>query len=322
MFSRDVLAIDCASVAQRIQRVIKAHVLGTLRRRGVVVGLGGDLDSSVVAALSAGALGREKVLGLILPERDSPGDVVTSGQAVGGHLGVPTIVEDITSTLAAAGCYERQEEAVRMVFPAYDGDGAFTIGPIEPAGDEPVGFELTLHAPSGETATARMPPAAHRELVAATNLKQRARAMVEYYYADRLRFAVAGTPSRIEFDQGFFVKQGDGAADFKPIAHLYKTQVRALAEHLGLPAEVLERSPGGAPALESLGGGYLALPYDRLDLCLYALNHQVSPSEAAPVVELSPDEVERVYRDLESKRRATRYEHLGPLFVHPVEEVG
>ena len=157
----------------------------------------------------------------------------------------------------------------------------------------------------------RLPPAAYLQLVAATNFKQRMRKMIEYYHADRLNYAVAGTPNRLEYDQGFFVKQGDGAADVKPIAHLYKTQVYALAEYLGVPEEIRRRPPTtdtfSLPQTQE--EFYFALPYDQMDLCLYAQNHGVAADEVAPRVGLTAEQVERVFRDIEAKRRATRYLH-------------
>jgi NAD+ synthase len=162
-----------------------------------------------------------------------------------------------------------------------------------------------------------MPVAAYMQLIAATNFKQRARTMMEYYHADRLNYAVGGTPNLLEYDQGFFVKQGDGAADFKPIAHLYKSQVYALAEHLGVPAEIRRRPPttDTYSLAQSQEEFYFALPYDRMDLCLYAYNHQVPAAEAAPVVGITPQQVERVYRDIEAKRRVAHYLHAPPLLV-------
>ena len=128
-----------------------------------------------------------------------------------------------------------------------------------------------------------MPPAAYLQIVAATNFKQRVRKMMEYYHADRLNYAVAGTPNRLEYDQGFFVKLGDGAADVKPIAHLYKTQVYALAEYLGVPEEIRRRPPTtdtfSLPQTQE--EFYFALPYAKMDLCLYGHNHGVPAAEVA-----------------------------------------
>jgi NAD+ synthase len=178
-------------------------------------------------------------------------------------------------------------------------------------------FQLTVQRGDGSQATERLPLDAYLKLVAATNYKQRARKMTEYFHADRLNFAVAGTPNKLEYDQGFFVKQGDGAADVKPIAHLYKTQVYALAKELGVPAEVTARAPTtdtySMPQTQE--EFYFALPYDRMDLCLYALEHRVSAADCAAALGLSVDQVERVYKDIESKRRFAAYLHAAPALL-------
>ncbi len=135
-----------------------------------------------------------------------------------------------------------------------------------------------------------MPPAAYLQMVAATNFKQRTRKMMEYYHADRLNYAVAGTPNRLEYDQGFFVKQGDGAADFKPIAHLYKTQVYALAAHLGVPEEIRRRPPTTDTfSLAQTPGGVLlraAVPA-RWTCACGRTTTQVPAAEVAPVLGLT-----------------------------------
>lgn len=324
MFSRDVLKIDAAAVAETIQAQIREQVLGTLRRKGAVVGLSGGIDSSVVAALCARALGKERVLGLFMPEHHSSDDSLMLGQMLVSAIGIEAQIENLGPTLEAAGCYRRQEEAIRTVFPEYGpGFKSKITLPSILDGNRLNVFQLTIQTPQGEIKSSRMKPAAYLQLVAATNFKQRLRKMMEYYHADRLNYAVAGTPNRLEYDQGFFVKQGDGAADFKPIAHLYKTQVFALAEFLGVPEEIRRRTPttdtySMAQTQEEF---YFALPYDRMDLCLYGHNHGVAPAEVAPVVDLLPDQVERVYKDIEAKRRTTQYLHLRPLLVEPVNEV-
>jgi NAD+ synthase len=278
----------------------------------------------VVAALCARALGKERVLGLFMPEHHSSDDSLMLGQMLVSAIGIDAQIENLGPTLEAAGCYRRQEEAIRTVFPEYGpGFKSKITLPSILEGNRLNVFQLTIQTPQGEIKSSRMKPAAYLQLVAATNFKQRLRKMMEYYHADRLNYAVAGTPNRLEYDQGFFVKQGDGAADFKPIAHLYKTQVFALAEFLGVPEEIRRRTPttdtySMAQTQEEF---YFALPYDRMDLCLYGHNHGVAPAEVAPVVDLLPDQVERVYKDIEAKRRTTQYLHLRPLLVEPVNEV-
>src|SRR5437899_9669564 len=289
MFSRDVLEIDPGAASSRIEAALREQVLGTLKRRGLVVGLSGGVDSSVVAALAVRALGRDKVLALFMPERDSSPDALRLGRLVAEALGVETVLEDVGPMLAGAGCYARQAAAVRRLVPEY-GDGwkcKITLPSILES-DRLNVFQLTVESPEGRRRAVRLTLEAHLELVAATNLKQRARKTMEYYHADRLHYAVAGTPNRLEYDQGFFVKQGDGAADVKPIAHLYKTQVYALAKELNVPEDVTSRPPTtdtySMPQTQE--EFYFALPYPLMDLCLVALEQKVSAAECAAAVGL------------------------------------
>ena len=281
-----------------------------------MLGLSGGIDSSVVAALCVRAFGKEKVLGLFMPERHSSDDALTLGRLLADSLGIEAIVEDIAPALEGLGCYRRQDEAIRSIVPQYGGDWKCKLVlPSILETDRLNVTRLTVQSPQGEVSTVRLTPAAYLQIVAATNYKQRVRKMTEYYHADRLNYAVAGTPNRLEYDQGFFVKQGDGAADVKPIAHLYKTQVYQLAAHLGIPEEIRRRPPTtdtfSMPQTQE--EFYFALPYDRMDLCLYALNQGIPAAEVAPLVELTPEQVERVFKDIEAKRRATKYLHTPPL---------
>lgn len=323
-FSADVLGIDAEQVTARIAGAISSQVLGTLRRRGVVVGLSGGIDSSVCAALSVRALGAKRVLGVLMPERDSSDDSLYLGGLLAGLLGIETIVENIAPPLVAAGCYERQNEAVRSVFPEYaDGWKCKITLPSLLNGDRLNIFSLTVMSPDGDMKTARLPLSAYLQLVAATNFKQRMRATMAYYHADRLNYAVVGTPNRLEYDQGFFVKGGDGAADLKPIAHLYKTQVYELAAHVGVPEEIRRRPPTtdtySMPQTQE--EFYFALPYGAMDLCLYAHNHGIPPQDVASVLGLTEPQVAAVLKDIDSKRRTTRYLHLSPLLVEKVSEI-
>ncbi len=322
-FSARVLEIDPAAVTEVVTQAIKEQVLARLHKRGVVVGLSGGVDSSVVAALAVRALGKDKVFGIFMPERDSSSESLRLGRVVAESLGIEGVVEAIGPALDGLGCYARQDEAIRSVFPDY-GEGyksKITLPPILDS-DRLNVMQLTVQDPSGKLSTSRMTPAAFRQLVAATNFKQRVRKMVEYYHAERLGYAVAGTPNRLEYDQGFFVKQGDGAADFKPIAHLYKTQVYQLAAFLNVPEEIRSRPPTtDTYSLEQTQEEFFfALPYDRMDLCLYARDHDVPPADAAKVLNLTADQVSRVYKDIDAKRKAAQYLHAGPLLVAPLEK--
>ena len=324
MYSPSILEVDAAAETGRIVEAMRAFVSGTLRRRGAVVGISGGIDSSVVAALCARAFGPERVLGLIMPERHSSGDSSRLAETLAATVGIATLTEDIAPVLESAGCYRRQDEAIRSVVPEYGaGWKCKLVLPSLLEGERLNVTRLTVQDPAGATTTVRLTASAYHQLVAATNYKQRVRKMTEYYHADRLQYAVAGTPNRLELDQGFFVKQGDGVADFKPIAHLYKTQVYQLARYLDIPAEICSRPPttDTFPLEQTQEEFYFALPYDRMDLCLHAHNHGVPAADVAPAVGLTVEQVERVYRDIEAKRRATRYLHASPLLIEPVNEV-
>jgi NAD+ synthase len=323
MFSRRVLDIDAEAATTQIAQRVREQVTGTLRRRGVVVGMSGGIDSSVTAALSVKALGPERVFGVLMPERDSSDDALRLGRTLAEHLGIRYAVEALAPALEALGCYRRQLEAIRMTVPEY-GEGwkcKLTLPSILDS-DRLNITSLTVQDPAGNQRTQRMPPAAYLQMVAATNFKQRTRKMMEYYHADRLNYAVAGTPNRLEYDQGFFVKHGDGSADFKPIAHLYKTQVYALAEHLGVPEEIRRRPPttDTFSLAQSQEEFYFALPHGEMDLCLWAYTHKTPAAEVAKELGLKPEQVERVYRDIEAKRRVAVYLHAAPLLVEPVKD--
>jgi len=320
-FSSEVLRLDYEQASDAIVAAIRAQVTRRLRKRGVVLGLSGGIDSSVTAALCVRALGPKRVFAVFMPEKDSESESLTLGRMVADHLGIESVVEDIGPALDAAGCYRRRDEFIRRVVPEFGAGWGCKV--VLPNVLENEGYNLSrlvVEAPDGTRTEHRMPLDVYLGIVAATNMKQRTRKQIEYYHADRLNYAVAGTPNRLEYDQGFFVKNGDGAADFKPIAHLYKTQVYQMAEALGIPADIRSRPPTTDTwsLAQSQEEFYFSLPYDRMDLCLYGLNHGVAAAEVAAATNLTADQVERIWRDIDAKRKATRYLHEPPLLVESV----
>jgi NAD+ synthase len=321
-FSQDVLQIDAAHVATRIEARMRESIFEQLKRKGAVLGLSGGIDSSVAAALCVRALGRDRVLGLLMPEADSGEDTSRLAQLLADSLGIRTVTEDITPILQTAGCYQRRDEAIRLVVPEY-GQGWKCKLVLPTLGDGsayPV-FSIVVRSPAGMETRIRLTSEAYLGIVAATSFKQRIRKMMEYYYADRLHYAVVGTPNRLEYDQGFFVKYGDGAADLKPLAHLYKTQVYQLGQYLQIPREIRLRVPttDTYPLPQSQEEFYFAVAYDKMDLCLYGMNHDVPAADVAEATGLTVDQAEQVYRWIESKRSATRYLHTPPLLVENVD---
>ncbi len=323
-FSADSLDLDLDSELATIAEFITRAVRVEFRRRGAVVAVSGGIDSAACAALCVHALGPERVQLLSLPEADSSPESSSLAAELAAVLGADLLIDDLAEPLRSMGCYDRQIEAIRRAVPDY-GPGwkhKLTIPSIIDS-DRLNVTRLTVEDPAGQQQTLRLPAAAYLQLVAATNYKQRLRTTTTYYHADRLNFAVCGTPNRLEYDQGFFVKGGDGLADFKPIAHLYKTQVYRVAQALGVPTGILERPPTTDTfSLEqSQEEFYFSLPYPKMDLCLFAFNHDVAPEQAAPVVGLTAAQVQRVYDDIVAKRRATAGLHLQGLLVEPVPEI-
>jgi NAD+ synthase len=305
-----------AAEVERICAGIKEAVFGQLRRKGVVVGVSGGIDSSVVAALAVRALGTERVLALFTPEMDSSDESLPLGQMVADQLGISSVVEDIAPILEAAGCYRRRSQAIRSIVPEFGDDWRCKLVlPNLPDSDSYPVFSIVVESPDGQLKKVRLPLKQYLAIVAAMSFKQRTRKMIEYYHADLRRFVVAGTPNRLEYDQGFFVKNGDGAADLKPIAHLYKTQVYDLARYLGIPEEVQRRPPttDTYSLPQSQEEFYFSLPLDKMDLCLYGKNQGRSPEEIACMIGMRADQVLRVYGMIDAKRKAAKYLHMAPI---------
>lgn len=321
--SWDVLQLDWETEANRVATRMRETVATVLRKRGLVIAISGGIDSSVSLALAVRALGAQRVLGLILPEKDSSDDSARRATELAEHLGVETITQNIAPTLEAIGCYKWRDEAVRRTLPGY-GDGwrmkIVISGGIEGRVNS---FHIVAIDPSGQEHRQRLGLSEYLQIVAATNFKQRVRKTLEYFHADRLNYAVVGTPNRLEYDQGFFVKNGDGSADVKPIAHLYKSQVYAMARHLKLPERVCLAVPTTDTYSLSQGQDefYFALPYRDMDLALWALNHGVAAQELARVLSIDTAKAEAIYADIETKRRTTKYLHMSPVLMEAIEEI-
>ena len=321
----DELDLDRERATDEIVQGLRHAVGRVLRRRGAVVGLSGGIDSTVTAALCVRAVGAERVLGVLTPEADSDAETLRLSRLAAAALGIDTVLEDITPILKAARCYQRRDEAIRALVPEFVSDWRVKIVLPSVLGNDRLRvFQLVAQAPHGRRVTVRLSADAYRAIVAATNFKQRTRKMIEYHHADRLDYAVIGTPNRLEYDQGFFVKNGDGAADVKPIAHLYKTQVYQLAEYLGVPRGITSRPPttDTFSLPQSQEEFYFSLPAVLMDLTLHARNAGQPAAEAASELGLAPEQVERAYRDIERKRSTTRYLHTPPLLVEPIAELG
>jgi NAD+ synthase len=308
---------DPAATIEKLAKGTVEAVRG-LRRRGAVVAISGGIDSSVTAGLAVRGFGPDNVLLLRLPERDVGSKSSDLGLELAEALGARTVEEPISDVLEALGCYSRRDDAIRKVYPDYEPDWKHKLVRSEPTGGIIV-FSLEVERPDGSGEKRRMPPDAYTELLAATNMKQRTRKLLEYTWADRLSYAVLGTPNLLEYDQGFFVKGGDGLADVKPIAGLYKSQVYAMAFELGLP----ERITGARPTTDTFSlpqtqeEFYFGFPYEQMDVLMWGLEQGVKPEDLASQAGLEASQVKAGYSEIERRRVATEYLAAPSVLVEP-----
>ena len=320
-FTRQSIRIDPAAEAERIVSELRRVVRQTMRRSGGVVGISGGVDSAVVLALAVRAFGADRVVALMMPERDSDPLSQKLATALADQLGVKPVLEDITPTLTGFGCYRRRDEAVRRLFPEFDADRGYRLKITLPPNLLDEGtlnvFSLTILTPDGRELSRPLPAADFLQIVAASNFKQRTRMSMLYYHAELRNYAVIGTANKDEHDQGFFVKYGDAGVDVKAIGHLYKTQVYQLAEHLGVPEAIRRRTPTSdtysAPCDEQ--EFFFRLPFETMDLLWYAHENDVPVPEVARVMGLTDAQVQRAFADFERKRRTTVYLRMPPAAI-------
>ncbi len=316
-FHKDILSLDAEKAATELAGIVERQITRRLNRQGAVIGVSGGIDSSTVVALACKALGPERVLGVAMPEQDSSPVSYELAKDLSKQYGFELILENLTPALTGLKCYPRRDEAVKRVFPDYTPACKFNI--VLPANilvqDRLNIFRMNIEYPDGRRETKRIPPKEYLQIVAASNMKQRVRMLMLYYHGEQRNYAVVGTGQRNEHDQGFFVKWGDGGADLKPIAHLYKTQVYQLARALKVPEEILQRTPTtDTYSMETTQEDfYYSLPFLTMDLLHHAWKQQVPLAETAKAMDLLPEQVERVWKDFERKENTTEYLRLMPL---------
>jgi NAD+ synthase len=318
-FSKDILFInniECrvASITQKL----KEDLFTVIRRKGAVIGISGGIDSSVTLALTVKAIGAENVIGILLPERDSSNESKELALTLADQLGVKTIEENITAALEGFGCYRRRDEAVKAVFPQYDPqEYAMKIGisPEAISRNLPPVFSLTILDRNGNEKKKLLPAKEGLQIIAASNFKQRCRMSMLYYHAERLHYAVIGTPNKHEVEQGFFVKYGDGGTDIMPIANLYKTQVYQLATFLDIPEQIIRRTPTSDTysAVQTQEEFFFQLPFKELDLIWYGYENQYDPKEIAATMERTEDEIKAICNNFKRKQRTTEYLRMAPI---------
>lgn len=318
-FSKDILKMENVEAeAQSISKKLRDDILGSLKRKGAVIGISGGIDSSVTLALTAKALGAENVLGILLPEKDSSPESKEFALKLANKFKVKSLEEDITGALEGFGCYQRRDDAVKAIFPEYNPNQyKMKIGINQSGLNQflPPVFSLTIINDDGKEKHKILPIKEYLQIVAASNFKQRCRMSMLYYHAERLHFAMIGTPNKHEVEQGFFVKNGDGGADVMPIAHLYKSQVYQLAEYLGVPEEIIKRTPTSDTysAEQTQEEFFFQMPFLEIDLIAYAMDNGISAEEAGLVINKTTEEINLIYNNLIRKKKTTEYLRMAPI---------
>jgi NAD+ synthase len=317
-FSKNILNLDAARETDRIVKFLQQNVRQHMRRSGGVVGISGGIDSAVVLGLTVRAFGPEKVVAVMMPDKDSDTLSEKLARELAAKFGVKPLLEDITGALTGFNCYARRDEAIKRVVPEYDAAKGYKAKIVLPqdlleAGTLNV-FSVTVIAPDGRQITKPLPPREMLEIVAATNLKQRSRMSTLYFHAEARNYAVMGTANKNEHAQGFFVKYGDGGVDVQPIAHLFKSQIYQLARHLGVPEGIQKRTPTtdtySAPCDQE--EFFFRLPYETLDLIWFAMENHIPVAEVAKGMGLESDQVQRVFDDIARKIRTTNFLRMQP----------
>jgi NAD+ synthase len=318
-FHKDILKIkDMDGLVEKITAKMRDDVFGRHKRFGAVIGLSGGIDSSVSMALAVKAFGPEKIFGVMMPEKDSSPDSEELARELAGKFGVQVTKEVITGALDGFGCYQRRDQAVKDIVPEYDPTiHKMKIGiKHEGKGSKlPPLFHLTVVNPDGSEIVKRLPSPQMRTIIAASNFKQRSRMALLYYHAENLHYAVVGTPNRHEVEQGFFVKFGDGGGDVFPIGKLYKTQVYQVAEYLGVPKGIIERTPttDTYSAEQTQEEFFYEFPHEIMDLLWYAYENQCDPARVGSVMGMTAEEIERNYRNFERRSITTDYLRTPPI---------
>ena len=317
-FEKDLTLPNVEQEIERISLKLKDDIYGILKRKGAVIGISGGIDSSVTLALAAKALGADRVIGVMLPEKDSSTDSKEFAIKLAKKFNVRTIEENITGALEGFGCYQRRDEAVVSIFPEYNAnDYKMKIG-VNKSGinqNLPPVFSIAIINKSGKEKNKLLSAKEYLQIVAASNFKQRCRMSMLYYHAERLHYAVIGTPNKHEVEQGFFVKHGDGGADIMPIAHLYKSQVYQLAEYLGVPHEIINRTPttDTYTAEQTQEEFFFQMPYYELDIIWYGFENNISPEKIGKALEKTSEEISLIYKNFNRKQITTEYLRMAPI---------
>ena len=303
------------SVVQHLQDFIHKQVYDNFRKRGIVVGISGGIDSAISAKLCCNAVGKENVLGIILPEKESNPQSQEFAKKYCEKLGIKYEIEDITSILDSSEIYQIREKIVKKYFPDYNQSCKYRIVFSENFDSDGLSIPyLEVNDGNNQIHKIKLSLNDYFTITAATNIKHRIRMTRLYFHAEKNNFLVCGTTNKAEFQQGYFVKYGDGGVDIEPLANLYKTQIYQLGTYLDIPNEIIERkaSPDTWSFDVSDEEFFYSLPYEIVDLMLFAKEKSVTLSYICSTLDLKEEKVKRILNSIERKLHASKTSRIFP----------
>jgi NAD+ synthase len=302
-----------------VTKFIKNEVFEIYQKKGIVIGLSGGIDSAITAALSTKSIGSEKILGLILPEKESDVNSKNLALQIAEKYNIDTETIDITNILESFGVYENKEKIVKEKFPNYNEKCKYRV--VVPSKlENNIGMPF-LEILDDENILHKLKISSFDflNLTAATSIKHRVRMTMLYNYAEKNNFTVVGTTNKTEYLQGYFVKYGDGGSDIEPLVHLYKTQIYQIANFLKLPEEIINQdaSPDVWSFKTSDEEFFYAVPYNIVDLILYGREKNLSINEIIKFSNLESEKIEKLIQFQNQKQNKSQTMREKP---HSIDE--